>query len=47
MQMVVLYLNFARIFTNHAKAFASESSMMGSLLEKIQVIIFGEAFIEV
>ena len=45
--MVALYLNFARIFTNHAIAFASEDSMIGSLLEKIQLIIFGEAFIEV
>jgi len=33
------YLNFARIFTNNAKAFTAVGSIMGSLLEKIQVSI--------
>jgi len=33
------YLNFARIFTNNAKAFTSVGSIMRSLLEKIQVSI--------
>jgi len=32
------YLNFARIFTNNAKAFTELDSIMESLLEKIQVL---------